>query len=254
MSFIDSLSKIASGAGNFLKSNSTGSQLAKTALYALALSKVNKSIQKQQDRGELNDQGIQVTVNPDPKNSIPVIYGTAFTSGVLTDAYMMPDNLTMWFCITLSEMTGNLINGTPSNFQFNEVYYNGLRLDFRPDGFTIDRAYDDVGSSTDKMSGLIAIYPFVNGSSNPVGFTTESINNTNAANNLFPSWGANDQMSGLVFALVRVTYDAKQKISSVGDFKFKLNNSMKLPGDVLNDYMQNTRYGAGIPTAEINIS
>jgi hypothetical protein len=254
MSFIDTLSKIASGTGNFLSSNSLGSQLAKTALYGLALAKVSKSIQKQQDKGQLNDQGIQVTVNPDPKNSIPVIYGTAFTSGILTDAHMMPDNLTMWFCITVSEMTGNLINGTPSTFQFNEVYYNGLRLDFRNDGFTVDRAYDDTGNSTDKMSGLIAIYPFVNGSNNPVGFTTEGSKNTANATSLFPSWTSSDQMSGLVFALVRVTYDAKQRISSVGDFKFKINNSMKLPGDVLNDYMQNTRYGAGIPAAEINIS
>jgi hypothetical protein len=30
-----------------------------------------------------------------------------------------------------------------------------------------------------------------------------------------------------------------------------MKNTMTLPGDVLYDYMTNTRYGAGIPEAEI---
>jgi hypothetical protein len=34
--------------------------------------------------------------------------------------------------------------------------------------------------------------------------------------------------------------------------RFKIQNSMTLPGDCIYDYMTNTRYGAGIDPAEIN--
>lgn len=253
MSFIKKLGSIASGIGGFLRSNSLGSQLAKTALYGLALNKVMKSIQKSQDTDAIKDQGTTVSLNPDPKNAIPVVYGSAYTSGILSDAHMSSNNRTMWFCLSLSEMTGTKIDGTPSVFAFNEVYYNGLRLDFRSDGYTVDLAYDDAGNSTDTYSGLIEIYPFVDGSTNPQGFSTESAANSQLAYNLFPNWSGTDTMSGLVFALVKISYSPKNKINSVGDFKFKITNSMSLPGDVLKDYMTNTRYGAGIPSTEVNI-
>ena len=253
MSFIDTLGSIVKGVGGFLQSNSLGSQLAKTALYGLALNKVIKSIQKSQDTNALKDQGTTISVNPDPKNPVPVVYGSAYTSGILTDAHMAGNNKTMWFCLTISEMTGNLINGTASNFTFKEVYYNGLRLDFQSDGYTVDLAYDDSGNSTDTYRGLINIYPFVNNSTNPVNFATEITGNSSNAYDLFPTWSSTDAMNGLVFALVKVTYSAKNKITSVGDFKFKVQNTMYQPGDVLYDYMSNTRYGAGIPTTEINI-
>lgn len=251
MSFIDTLVK---GVGNFAKSNSIGAQLAKTALYGFALNKAAKSIQKQQDKNSLKDQGVTVSVNPDPKNTIPVIYGSAFTSGLITDAYMQADKRTMWFCITLSEMTGNLIDGTASDMEFMEVYYSGLRLDFKADGYTVDIAYDDSGNNTNKFSGLIEVYPFVDGSDNPAVFITEGTGNTSSAYSLFPTWTSANAMSGLVFALIKIKYDAKQKISSINDFKFKIRNTMTQPGDVLYDYMTNTRYGAGIPAAEINVS
>ncbi len=254
MSFIDTLGSIVKGVGSLAKSNSIGAQLAKTALYGLALNKAAKSIQKQQDTNAIKDQGVTVSINPDPKNTIPVIYGSAFTSGAITDAYMAADKRTMWFCFTLSEMTGNLIDGTPSTLYFQEVYYNGLRLDFKADGYTVDLAYDDSGNNTNKLSGLIEIYPFVNGSLNPVSFFTESAGNTANAFSLFPTWTSTNAMTGLVFAIIKIKYDARQKISSVGDFKFKIRNTMTLPGDVIYDYMTNTRYGAGIPAAEINVS
>jgi hypothetical protein len=253
MSFIDTLGGIVKGVGGFLQSNSLGSQLAKSALYGFALNKVIKSIQKDQDANSPKDQGTTVTVNPDPNNNVPIIYGSAYTSGILTDAHMAANNTTLWTCLTLSERTGNKIGGTPSVTSFNEVYYNGFRLDFKADGVTVDKAYDDSGNSTDKFSGLIQVYPFNNGSTNPVSFTTESAGNTSSAYNVMPSWSSTDSMTGLIFAIVKINYNAKNRVTRVGDFKFKLTNTMSQPGDVLFDYMTNTRYGAGIPQAEINV-
>jgi hypothetical protein len=58
-------------------------------------------------------------------------------------------------------------------------------------------------------------------------------------------------MSGLVFALVSVTYNKERNVTSLGDIQFRLSNTLTKPGDVLNDYMRNTRYGAGLTDAEI---
>lgn len=250
MSFIDSLGSIAKKVGGFLGGDSLGASLAKSALIGFALNKMQKNINAS---NEQQDQGTRVQVNPDTSFSIPVIYGQAYTEGTVTDAHLSTDNKTMWFCITLSEKTGTLIDGSDSVINFNEVYWNGLRLDFQTDGVTVDLAYDDEGTSTDKFSGLIQVYPFNNGSANPTGFTTESASNSTSANSLFPGWDSNKEMSDLVFCIIKMTYNSKQKVTNLGNFRFKLTNTMSAPGDVLNDYMQNTRYGAGISAAEINI-
>jgi hypothetical protein len=253
MSFVDTLGGLVKSVGGFLQSNNTGSQLAKTVLYGFALRKIQQSILKEQEeKARRNDPGTTITVDPDTNNAVPVVYGDAYTSGEITDVYMAQNNKTMWVCVTLSEKTGNLINGTASEFSFKEVYYNGLRLRFNSTGNVVSIAYDDVGNSTDKFAGLIEVYPFVDGSTNPANIYTEATGSTANAYDLFPSWTSTDAMSGLVFALIKITYNKENRVTQIGDFKFKLSNTMKQPGDVLNDYMTNTRYGAGIPAAEIN--
>jgi hypothetical protein len=58
-------------------------------------------------------------------------------------------------------------------------------------------------------------------------------------------------MNDLIFAVVRVDYSREKNVTGIGNLIFHLQNSMYLPGDVMRDYMTNTRYGAGIATAEI---
>tara|TARA_R110001632_G_scaffold84624_3_gene186505 strand:+ start:87 stop:851 length:765 start_codon:yes stop_codon:yes gene_type:complete len=254
MSFIDTIGNVAKSVGGFLSSNSIGSNLAKTALYGYALNRLTKSIQKQSDIDDQPDPGRQIVLTPDTNNSVPVVYGDTYVSGIVTDAWMATNNKAMWVCLTLSEMTGDLINGNPSEITFKEVYRDGLRLDFERDGNTVDVAYDDAGNNTDTLKGYIKVYPFVNGSTNPTRFYTEPAGSSLPAYTLFPSWSPSDAMNGLVFALVYIQYRPKNEITGIGEWKFRLNNTMSEPGDVLNDYMTNTRYGAGIPEAEINVS
>lgn len=249
MSFLDGLGSIVKGVGGFLSSNNMGSSLAKTALIGFALNKVNKSIQNAQDNNKIDPTPI--TLNPDTTNDVPVLYGSGYVKGMITDAYLTDNNKTMWFCITLCEKTGSTIAGNPSVINFNEVYFNGLRLDFKSDGYTIDKAFDEDGNSTDDFNGLVEVYPFMGNSNSPVGFTTEATNNSSNAYNLFPTWGSDHDMSDLVFALVKIDYNPEKNINNLGNWEFKLSNTMNQPGDVLYDYMTNTRYGAGIDPTEI---
>lgn len=249
MSFIDKISGFAKG---LFKKDTIGSTLARTALLGLALNKMNKSIQKANEAANQR-QPERIQLNPNTENPIPVVYGNAYVKGAVTDAYLSNDKLTMWFCLTICEVTGNLLStSSPSVISFNEAYMDGLRLSFKSDGYTVDKIYDESGNSSDKWSGLIEIYPFNNGSANPTSFTTQSTGNTTAATSLFPDWTATDAMSNLVFVLVKIKYNADKDLRRLGEMQFKISNTMKKPGDCLFDYATNTRYGAGIPAAEIN--
>lgn len=252
MSFLESIGGLARGVGGFLTGGGIGSTLAKTALLGYALNRMQRSMNKRNDA--VRDQGSRVQLAPDTETSIPVVYGDAFVSGKVVDATLSDGNGVLWVCLVICEKTGNLINGNPSVITIQEVYWDGLKLEFQGDGTTVNKAFDEDGNSVD-WNGLIRVFPFSGNSNSPVNLVTPfGTGNTQPAYNLFPNWTANHMMNDLVFALVRITYNSEKRLTTLGNMQFKVSNTMRKPGDVLNDYMQNTRYGAGIPAAEINIS
>lgn len=246
MSFLDDIV-------GFLGSNSIGSSLAKTALSAFVLNRVQSSITKENEaKTQTKEVGVREQVDPDTEHKIPVVYGQAYVQGVVTDAALTNSDQTMWYCITLSEKTGTILStSADSVISFKEVWWNGNKCEFGTDGITVKGAYNTEGVYVD-FGSSIKIYPFNNGSTSPTTF--KSVGNTANAYSLFPNWTTNHTMSGLVFALVKVDYNREKNVTGLGTLQFKLQNTMKKPGDVLYDYMTNTRYGAGIPPAEINAS
>jgi hypothetical protein len=254
MSFIDSIVGFGKQALGFVTGKSIGSQLAKTALLGYALNRVTASANKANQQAQ-QDQGTELTLDPDTEFSVPVLYGEAYVTGKVTDAVLAPNGFDMWVCFTLCEKTGNLIDGTPSVISFKEVYVDGLRLGFKPDGTTVEVMWDDSGNSGTQWADLIEVYPFNGGSLSPVSFITEAVGNTLPAYNIMPGWTTADTMNDLVFCIMKFRYSSLQnkKLTSIGrDITFRLSNTMSNPGDCMNDYMTNTRYGAGISTAEIS--
>ena len=251
MSFLDSLGDLAKSAGSFLTSGGIGSSLARTALLGFALNRMQNSVNKKNDA--VKNQGSRVQLAPDTETCIPVVYGDAFVAGKVIDAVLSDNNSVLWVCLAICEQTGNMINGTASEISIEEVYWDGLKLEFLADGSTVDKAFDEDGNSVD-WSGLIRVFPYSGDSDSPVNIGSLAAGNTDPAYSLMPGWTANHDMSDLVFALLRITYNSEKSLTTLGNVQFKVSNTMKKPGDVLNDYMQNERYGAGIPAAEINIS
>ena len=253
MSFIDSIVGFGKQAFGFVTGKSIGSQLARTALLGYALNRVSASAQKA-NAAARQDPGTQIEIDPDTEYSVPVLYGEGYVTGKITDAVLAPNNFDMWVCFTLCEKTGSLINGTPSVISFKEVYVDGMRLGFADDGKTVSTIWDDSANNSEQWANLIEVYPFNGGSNNPVNFTTESTGNSQPAYNIMPGWTATDTMNDLVFCIMKFRYNSEKnrKLTSIGrEIKFRLSNTMTEPGDCLNDYMTNTRYGAGIPAAEI---
>jgi hypothetical protein len=257
MSFLDDIVDFGSSVFRTVSGSNIATSIAKTAALGLILHQVNKSVNKNNSKPNAAntaqpDRFVREQLSPDTNHSIPVVYGTAFIKGIITDAAMTDSNGVMWYCITICEKTGTLLStGAASVISFNKVYINEAEVIFQSDGITVQSITDADGVVDNQMNGLIKIYCFNNGSSNPVvpdGYSNASLL---FARDLFPTWTVNQTMSSLVFALVRVEYNKEKNITSLGDIQFKLTNTLSQPGDVVNDYMRNTRYGAGIPDTEI---
>ena len=199
------------------------------------------------------DAGVRLQVDPDPSSKIPVLYGTAYFGGNITDAQMTADNKTMYYCLTLSERTGTkLSDGQASAYVFKDIYWNDQRMIFKADGITVDYTVDRQGTQDISLRDSVKVYCYAGNSSTrsvPENYTnTATIN----AYNIMPNWSTSTHaMSDLLFAIVRVDYSREKNITGIGKMQFHISNSMFLPGDVIRDYMTNTRYGAGIDVAEI---
>lgn len=199
------------------------------------------------------DAGVRVQEKPNSTAKIPVLYGTAFFGGNITDAEMTADNKTMYYVLTLSEKTGTkLSDGQASAYVFKDVYWNDQRVIFKTDGITVDYTVDREGTQDISLRDSVKIYCYRGGSGQgtvPENYTNNSVPNADV---VMPSWdSATHTMNDLIFAVVRVDYSREKNVTGIGDLKFHIQNSMFLPGDVMYDYMTNTRYGAGIAPAEI---
>lgn len=251
MSFIDNIVKVGKSAFGFLSGSGIGSTLARTALLGYALNRVTKSANKANNGQQ--PQGTEIQVDPDTEYSVPVLYGTGYVSGKIIDARLADNNTAMYLCVVICEKTGRLVSTAQSVISFEEVYFDNFRISFQSDGVTSDIIYDDNGNSSDLWRGLIKVYPFNGNSQSPTTFTSETTGNSSNAYDIMPGWSSTDQMEDLCFCILRISYNAKNKLTTVGrDIKFKLSNTMSQPGDVLYDYLTNTRYGAGIPQSEVN--
>jgi hypothetical protein len=203
---------------------------------------------------------------PATNHKIPVVYGSAYLGGAITDAQLVNDNKTMWVCLAISEYTGKLFStGNNPVYTFSKCYRNADQIIFEADGVTVAKSVDADGNEDTSMAGLIKIYMYAGSGASAGQLTpaaascvsTPTITPVNAWS-IFPDWVApsgvipNNNMSDLVFALVRVDYNRDKNVTAIGDFQFNIINSMSQQGDVIFDYATNTRYGAGIRLKEIN--
>ena len=255
MSFLDDIVDVGSSAWDWATGSSTSAGVARAAALGYMLKEVQSSINKDNEAKNKSDQkdyGVREQIDPDTDYTIPLVYGSAFLGGVITDAVMTDDNQTMWYCITLCEQTGiKMSDSQQSIISFEGIYWNQGKLAFNSDGVTVASLSDADGNSSSDMDGLVKIYPFAGGSNKPVKIAGYGSGNTANANTLFPNWTTSHTMDELVFCLVKVSYNKTKNVTGLGTMEFNLKNTMKMPGDCLYDYMTNTRYGAGIAPEEI---
>jgi len=209
------------------------------------------------------DAGARIQLAPSTDNKIPVVYGTAFIEGVVTDAKLSTDNKTMWYVVALAEHTDTTAT---SGYSFDEVYYENKLVAF--DGIDPAKVVSLTtntagGPQVDtKVAGRLFIYKFTNGSNsgtNTGGQTAIDILSDSGIpsdirwnSSLFTNGGQSASMTNTAFVIVKVIYNRDAGTTNLGSVKVKIRNTLSLPGSVIKDYMLNSRYGCGLPISKID--
>ena len=155
--------------------------------------------------------------------------------------------------MALCEQTGQqLSDSSASQITIKECFYNNQKLVFGSDGITVVRGITPEGESNDLLNGQISVYPFSGNSETPTNIGTKTVGNSANAYDLFPEWDSTKQMNDLVFVLLKMDYYPVGDIRGMGNWVFRVENTMDKPGDCLYDYMTNERYGGSIPVEEID--
>ena len=287
---------------------------------AFVTSRIINGNQNKGNNAAQGSQGGRIQVPPASNNKIPVVYGSAYVNGVITDARLITTdqkkNDTMFYCIVLSETSNNIPVGSPV-YGLEGVYWNDLRL--TPDPTYLHKVKDGrkvvdgaIVSATAILQNSTYIirsigttdFTLIGAPTNNLGqiFTATGAGtgtgtaqiedwkdenfvvdgkslvelrvyagSTAAADQIYPPqssgqtqaaydfWGDNDNswtsdyaMEGLVFAIVRLTYNGEKGFTSLPNVTFQLANNVANPADVWYDYMVSKRYGAGINPAYID--
>jgi hypothetical protein len=133
-----------------------------TTLVSVGLSRL---LAKRSARGAGagGEGGARIQLPPATDNKIPVVYGSAFMSGPITDAKITVDQKTMYYVIALAEVCDT----TPgSAYTFGNIYYDGKLVTFALDDPA--RVANLVTNTTpiqvdSKMNGYLYIYLYPNG-------------------------------------------------------------------------------------------
>lgn len=204
--------------------------------------------------GTAQDPGTRIQLPPATNNKIPIVYGTVNTKGTVTDARLRDSNQLMTYVLALSEQTGT---GT---FSIGDIYWNDELLVFGGAGeehivkSTIDQ--NGKGATNTNFANFIRVRVYTNGSDAADQiFPPQSTGNTESARTLLDESDSNYQNSGIVYAVIQIVYDTNNKgPNGLGQVTFQVSNTLNNPGLVWYDYITSTRYGAGIPIAQVDTS
>lgn len=204
------------------------------------------------------DGGGRVQLPPATDNKIPVVYGSAFLGGPIIDAYLTPDQKTMYYVIALAEKTDN---GTIS---FGNIYYDGKLVEWAggqtsaPLGTAVQALITNNSSPGSaqrdtRPANKINMWFYNNGSSSPT-------NSASNAYDIFPKWLGNPNyaMTNCAFVVVSVNYNTDAGTTNLGALTVQVINTesgqstgVYRPGTAIYDYMTNTRYGCAIPANKV---
>ena len=189
---------------------------------------------------------------PAGDNKIPVVYGSAYLGGIITDLSISTDNQDIYWVMALSEVTNTETGGTPDTITFGNVYWGGKLCIFDGTDLTkVTGLQDESTGEIQDISGYMNVYLYSNGSNNPANSSTSAITVMSSAGLIY-TWDGNKLMSNCSFAIIHLKYNSDRNLVGLNQTRFQLTNSRKAPGDCFLDYLTSTRYGAAIPVANID--
>lgn len=204
--------------------------------------------------GDQKNPGNPQQVPPAGDNKLPVIYGSAYSGGIITDLSITSDNQVLYYCLAICEVTNTESGGTPDTITFGNIYWGGKKVVFAGNGYDVASLLDEsTGLSDTSVAGKLSFYLYKNGSNNPANssfaaYSTSVMGNTS----LVYKWDSTKLMSNCAFAIVKIQYSQAANLVGLQQTRFQVTNSRSAPGDCFYDYLFSTRYGAAIPAANID--
>jgi len=203
--------------------------------------------------GTGQDPGVRIQFPPATTNKVPVVYGSANTKGIVTDARISNNNDTMTYVLTISEKTQTGV------FTVNNIYWNDQLLQFDSSAGNQHKVTGSIdqngnGELNTNFNGFIRVrlYSGGTGAANQI-FPPQASGNTESALTALNEADTNYLLTDLVFAVIQVDYDTNNKgPNGLGQITFDINNSLKNPGLVWYDYMTSERYGFATTATNID--
>lgn len=233
----------------------TGLAAASFAINIVASMIVSKAFAPNVDNAALNttNPGNRLQLPPAGSNKIPVVYGSAYVGGIVTDLSITSNNQQLYYVLSLAEVTNTETGGTPDTISFGDVYFGGKLCIFDTVDLTKVTGLQDesTGLIDSTVNGNLFIYLYQNGSSSGVN-TTQSAIEVMQDVNLVYQWDNTKLMTNCAFAIVKIVYNQNANLTGIQQTSFQITNSRNKPGDCIYDYLSSTRYGAAIPVAGID--
>jgi hypothetical protein len=202
--------------------------------------------------GSSPNLGNRQQIPPATDNKLPVVYGSAYVGGQVTDLSITENNQELYYALSICEVTGTETGQTVSNFTFGNIYWGGKLVNFQANGYTVASLLDEsTGVYDTTVNGLIEFYLYSNGSNNPINSPYTAIQ-VMSNPNLIYQWDETKLMSNTVFAIVHITYNQPANVVGLVQTKFQVNNNLSATGNCIYDYLLNTRYGGAIPLTQID--
>jgi hypothetical protein len=203
--------------------------------------------------GASQNPGNRQQIPPASDNKLPVVYGTAFVGGIVTDLSISEDNQQLYYVLSICEVTNTNIGQTPDDITFGDVYFGGKKVIFADaTSPNVIGLLDESNSITDTtVNGKIQIFLYKNGSNTPVRGTQTAIEVMQTAG-LEYTWDGNKAMTNCAFAILHLSYSQTANIRGLEGTKFQVTNSRSNTGDCFEDYLLNTRYGCAIDSSQID--
>ena len=202
--------------------------------------------------GTGQDPGVRIQFPPATSNKVPVVYGSANTRGIITDARLSNDNNTMTYVLTISEKTATGV------FSVGDIFWNDQLLQFNATAGSehiVTGSIDQNGNgdANTNYNGLVRVRIYSGGTgADKQIFPPQATGNTQSALTALGESDANYLMTDLVFAVIQLDYNSEKGTTGLGQVTFELTNSLSNPGLVWYDYMTAERYGFGTTATNID--
>lgn len=198
------------------------------------------------------DPGVKVQLAPSTDNRVPVFYGRVNSGAIMVDAGIKNQNNTMVYVMVIGEKTDSGI------YTVNEIRRGDAKLNFTG-GYasatspSVISITDPNATASTRVSGKMRVRVYAGNAQSSVNQIFPPGGTKVAAQTLLPTIDATTNYEDLVYAVFEMDYDPENGLTQLGTLTYDITNSLDDPANVLKDYLQNDRYGAGLDATLLDL-